>query len=576
VITRLRLRNFKRFDDLDLELGGTVVLIGPNNSGKTSALQALALWELGLRSWVDRRGDGAAPKSRPGVTMNRKDLVSVPVPDAALLWRGQRYSRSHRVNGKAKTLPVHLEVVVDGVDAEVAWSCGFEFDHANEESIRCRPIADDDEGERRAVPDAARTVRMALLPPMAGLASQEPRIDIGAIQVRIGEGRTSEVLRNLCYLVHQLEGAQWQRVHARLDNLFGVDLEPPTYLPARGEIGLAYREPDGTRLDISSAGRGMQQTLLLLTYLEANPGSVLLLDEPDAHLEILRQRQIYHELVAAAEGVGSQIIAASHSEVWLNEAADRDVVVAFVGAPHRIDDRSGRAQVVKSLKSIGFEQYYQAERRGWVLYLEGSTDLAILRAFAAVLEHPAAVPLQAPFVQYVGNQEQDARHHFFGLREAKSDLVGIAIFDSDQVPKDHPGLRELAWTRREIENYLCQPETLVAFAGQHAAGVAAGPLFEATERLRVEDAMRTAIRGRVPPVVLDRRDDPWWHRMKATDDFLDRVFEDFYAALRLPNLMRKSDYHRLAPLVARESLDPEIRLKLDAIVEVAGLAQPRE
>jgi hypothetical protein len=179
-------------------------------------------------------------------------------------------------------------------------------------------------------------------------------------------------------------------------------------------------------------------------------------------------------------------------------------------------------------------------------------------------------------VQYVGNQEQDARHHFFGLREAKSDLVGIAIFDSDQVPKDHPGLRELAWTRREIENYLCQSETLVAFAGQHAAGVAAGPLFEATERLRVEDAMRTAIRGRVPPVVLDRRDDPWWHRMKATDDFLDRVFEDFYAALRLPNLMRKSDYHRLAPLVARESLDPEIRLKLDAIVEVAGLAQPRE
>jgi len=66
-----------------------------------------------------------------------------------------------------------------------------------------------------------------------------------------------------------------------------------------------------------------------------------------------------------------RIVAASHSEVILNEAADRDVVVAFVGRPHRIDDRG--SQVSKSLKSIGFEHYYQAEITGWVLYLEGST-----------------------------------------------------------------------------------------------------------------------------------------------------------------------------------------------------------
>ena len=43
VLTRLRVRNFKRFDEVDIELGKAVVLIGPNNSGKTTALQALAL-----------------------------------------------------------------------------------------------------------------------------------------------------------------------------------------------------------------------------------------------------------------------------------------------------------------------------------------------------------------------------------------------------------------------------------------------------------------------------------------------------------------------------------------------------
>ncbi len=33
-----------------------------------------------------------------------------------------------------------------------------------------------------------------------------------------------------------------------------------------------------------------------MAYLMTNPGSVLLLDEPDAHLEILRQSQIYRLL----------------------------------------------------------------------------------------------------------------------------------------------------------------------------------------------------------------------------------------------------------------------------------------
>lgn len=36
-----------------------------------------------------------------------------------------------------------------------------------------------------------------------------------------------------------------------------------------------------------------------------------------------------------------------------------------------------------------------------------------------------------------------------------------------------------------------------------------------------------------------------------------------------PNLMRKTDYHTLAPYVPRESIDPEIAEVLDSIVEVA-------
>ena len=431
MLTKLTVRNFKRFGNVEIELGNPVVFIGPNDSGKTTALQALALWHIGLRKWNEKRAGKAAPEKRPGVTINRRDLIAVPVPDANLLWRDLHVRDVRLVKGKQETQNIRVDIIVEGVNQGKSWACGLEFDYANEESFYCRPLrrSESKDPDRMPVPDEASGIRVAFLPPMSGLAANETRLDPGAINVRLGEGRTAEVLRNLCHqIVTGVEGRQrWGNVCERINGLFGVSLDEPTYVPERGEIVMAYRSASGVRLDLSSSGRGLQQTLLLLAHLTVNPESVLLLDEPDAHLEIPRQRQIYQLLTETAREYGSQIVAASHSEVVLNEAADRDVVVAFVGKPHRIDDRG--AQVLKSLKEIGFEDYYQAEETGWILYLEGSTDLAILQTFADTLAHPAATALERPFVRYVENKPQRARDHFYGLREAKRDLVGLALFD---------------------------------------------------------------------------------------------------------------------------------------------------
>ena len=82
MLTKITIRNFKRFGEAEIELGSPVVLVGPNNSGKTSALQALALWDIGLKRWNERRAGKRTPEKRPGVTVNRRDLVSLPVPYA--------------------------------------------------------------------------------------------------------------------------------------------------------------------------------------------------------------------------------------------------------------------------------------------------------------------------------------------------------------------------------------------------------------------------------------------------------------------------------------------------------------
>jgi len=387
--------------------------------------------------------------------------------------------------------------------------------------------------------------------------------------VRLGEGRTAEVLRNLCWQVLQSEEGEqkWEQICSFIHRLFGSKLNRPQYIPERGEITMDYRTRSGTLLDISASGRGEQQTLLLLAHMAVNRGAVLLLDEPDAHLEILRQRQIYEVLSQQAEQTNSQLIAASHSEVILNEAAERDVVIAFVGTPHRIDDRG--SQLLKALRDIGFDQYYLAESTGWVLYLEGATDLAILRSLAQRLNHPAQSFLERPFVHYVANHPRKAQEHFYALREAKPDLAGIAIYDRlETALPDDPNLRQIMWSRRELENYLCERGTLLAYA-EEKGRKQAGELFAPVWR----EAMQTAIQE-IEQALQTLGRDAWSPDVKASDEFLAPLFARFYESLGLPNEMSKTNYHRLAEFIHPAAIDEDIRHVLDTICETAQRAKP--
>ena len=594
MLTKLKARNFKCFEEVEIALGNPVVLIGPNNSGKTTVLQALALWTIGLQRWQEKRSERQSQaRKRPGVTINRQDLLTIPHPQANLLWRDlQTRFTSRNEDDKQETQNIRIELIVSGVDDQDAWECGLEFDYANPESFYCRPLRLDEDGrERMPVPEQAAEVHVAFLPPMSGLAAVETRLDPGALNVRIGEGRTAEVLRNLCYIVSQNKPERWDELTRQIDKLFGVQLNRPRYLEERGEITMKYQQKHSRKkkgksleLDLSSSGRGLQQTLLILVYMYANPGAVVLLDEPDAHLEILRQRQIYTCIKELAEKSNSQIMIASHSEVLLNEAATgQDQIIACVGHPHTLA-QGKRNEVLKALTFLGFEDYYQAEQTGWVLYLEGSTDLRILQAFAERLHHIGAQQaLARPFVKYVGNTLKEARRHYYGLKEASSSLRGLALFDhleednhvlrNDNGESPQGTLQVLMWQRNEIENYFCTREILQAHVGPTAGSqVKLQQLTIQAETQR--NAMNKAIEEITNALRSLGKGSPWDAKTKASDDVLVPIFKAYSSRLGTYNEMSKKDLHKLvASIPSPEDIDPEVTTKLDAIAAVAEAAQ---
>lgn len=571
MLTELRVKNFKQLGGVRIPLGRTVVFIGPNNTGKTTALQALTLWEAGLRAWIRRYGieSDHVPKKRPGVSINRRDLTSIPVPSALFLWNELhiRDSKKDPETQKHMTRNVRISICVSGVNGGKTWSCGFDFDYANEESFYCRMNNDGNQDL-----EEAEKIHTAFLPSMSGLSGQEYIKQPGEISVLIGQGQTAQVLRNLCLTMSQNENA-WNKVVLSIKQMFGVTLNPPKVFSDRAEITMSYIDEKGLELDLTCAGRGFQQSLLLLAYLYANPGHVLLLDEPDAHLEILRQRQVFDLLCEAAEEQKAQVVIASHSEVILNSASGKGDVVAFVGPhPHLLNGEGiNKNQLLKSLRDIGFDQYYLAEQCGWVIYLEDITDLDILREFARILEHPAEECLVRTFFHPIGtNVPQQARDHFYGLKEAKANLIGIALFDRiDKKLADGGPLIETMWERREIENYFCTSDTLLAYAEADLPEDLFG-LAEKERRIKaMQDSITTisnayeTLHGTNPLLSPD---------VKASDGFLNPLFQEFSKRLGIPLTLRKRDYYKLVKYVKPHAVPSEVTKKLDLIHSVATKA----
>ena len=87
----IEIQNFKHFGDKQrIELDHPAVLIGPNNCGKTTAIQAIALWSQAVKTWFEAKGK-STPRERMATSLNRLNIVSVPV-------RRTRYWHSRDMN----------------------------------------------------------------------------------------------------------------------------------------------------------------------------------------------------------------------------------------------------------------------------------------------------------------------------------------------------------------------------------------------------------------------------------------------------------------------------------------------
>lgn len=474
MIRRVTVKHFKRFREQTFEFADSVVLAGPNNSGKTTLLQAISAWKLGLERWATRRPQSKA-FSMTGVPISRADFTAVPLREMNLLWEDRR------VTGPRGVADGHrlIEIAVEGEENGKDWTCCLEFQYSNSELVFVRPRMPKDSNRetlRNFPPTAAKNLSVVYVPPLSGIEREEPRRERGLQDLLIGQGRPGEILRNLLWEISAEHPEYWAEFCNHVQDLFGIALERPSYSPAQPFIVCEYVADSGRPLDLSNAGSGTLQVLLLLAFQYARPASLILLDEPDAHQHIILQKQVYDLVRKIARRRGGQVVIATHSEVIL-DATEPDRVIGFMrDAPAVLTNATERDRLREALKRLTTTDLLLGREIGAVLYVEGESDERILGEWARTIDHPARAFFERPFVHWLGGRSlREARQHYFALRAAFPQIRAFCLLDGDN--RDEPdeevtaaGLLTLRWHRYEIENYLLQPEAIKRFVGGPGLG----------------------------------------------------------------------------------------------------------
>lgn len=570
MVTKVIIENFKQFEHIEFELSQSVVFIGPNNSGKTSIFQALCLWETGVRKFLEAKKLKNLNKSN-GVTLNRQVLINTPIDSMKLLWRNQQPSGKSIAPEKTH---VPLIITLEGIESFGEWRCTTQFTYYNEESFTCRITEGEDILQKLY---NTTHVHFGFLQTMSGISSMEDKLTEGSIARYLGEGKTAEVIRNLCFNMlypekdsFRKENPQesWKTLVSLIDKMFGVQLNKPVYIKETGIINLTFKH-NKKDYPISSAGRGFQQILLLLTYILSNRNTILLLDEPDAHLEIVRQREIFNLVNEMAANNESQLLIASHSEIILNAASESaSNVVALVESKAYpvVDKKNDIKSIQKALAEYGWDKYASARMYGHILFLEGETDQKMMTALAEKLNHPLASKLSHANVCFIhGNTPYVAVNTFQSFKSFFPELKGLAVFDKLDKNVNNPKLNIITLKKRELENYFVSPKVLYSFAESLAKE-------QGVSKEKLHTWMQEAIEDNTTPARLKNLEDPWWSNEKITDNWLDLIFPSFHSKLPKQTTYHnfKTNYWQLVKYVSPEDISPEIVTILDQIDSVVS------
>ena len=506
MIKKLILKNFKSVENQTYEFSDFDLLVGSNNSGKSTILQAIAIWGFCIE--VFRQSD------RSGVTGTRvllPNFTALPLPEFNLLWHERTERKGIKITKNdeqvSATERIEIEIAIEWEDRTATMrNFAVSLRYETPQSVYAIPKPGWD--AFRSLEQANQLLKVVYVPPFSGLETAEKWQDTGVIQEEVGKAQPGRVLRNLLLRVwkrqetngdktiqsHPINHSDWNELTSVVSRWFGVDLSEPQYREGATRIICEYKQASkhsvgvdlknrrrktaaAKNYDLISGGSGFQQTLILLAFFYGFHPDVLLMDEPDAHLHVSLQKEVLDYFQKMARDRRVQFIVATHSRDFINQVAPHQILSLREGQPLRLHLNYEVHDALDQLGALDNTQLGVLSAYRRLLFVENESDWRLLSIFldtvlGAVVGNQVKRRLAVCYAHgsvWKADVEKLRTQLHRMLKLQGETLQIFAISDRDYYPdrdeliqaktKGHVTFH--MWERVEIENYLLIPNATV-------------------------------------------------------------------------------------------------------------------
>lgn len=485
-ITSVEFRNFKALKNYSLKVNGMNILVGPNNSGKSTIISAFRVLEVGVRL----------------ANHKKATLVQGPI--------GERFGYSL----SRDSIPMALENVHTDY-ADIDTTVTFRLSNGNK-LILFFPIGGEclllteTIGKQVTSPTLFKSqfpIKIRIVPVLGPLEQNETILSEDTIKSGLATHRASRHFRNFWW--YYPEGfAEFSTMVAR--TWPGMELEIPKRADSMSNELTMFCFENRIPRELYWSGFGFQIWCQLLSHIyRCNDATILIVDEPEVYLHPDVQRQ----LLGILRYAGPDIILATHSTEIMSEADASEIMLIDKKkrSAERLRDLEGVQSALNKIGSIQNITLTQLARNGRMLFVEGIDDFKILRRFGRILgliELAAGndiTIIESGGFSYWGNIKSFA----WGFKTSfKSNIHVGAIFDRDYWCNDqlsqikselntHLTLAHIH-ERKEIENYLLLPSVLeraLAKCLRERSKRVGTDLIEGENIYQLLDRVSTALKG---------------------------------------------------------------------------------
>ncbi len=442
MITSVQFDNFKSFKKYSVALRNFNVLIGPNNSGKSTILDAFRILSGAYRY---------ASRLNPRTVMLPNDEMGYgyEIPESSI-----------------PIVIEHVHTDYTDLPTTISFRCvgdkylDLKFFKDRQPYLLLRTsgrLPTTSSAFKREFP-----LSLSIIPPLGPLEHEEGLNEPDYVNRYKGSHRAPGLLRNIWY--H--DKTNFDKFNKLVEESWpGMNVDLPSKASFLSNKLVMFCKERGITRELFWVGSGFQIWVQLLTHIIKSEGvEIIVVDEPEIYLHPDLQRKIIDIL----RSISSKIILASHSVEIINEIDPDDVLVVDKNqrSARRLTDLAGMQEAVNLLGSTQNIHLARLARGKNILFVEGKDKLILSRLanIAGYSELFTSGRITVIPIDGFSNWEKPSDTKWAFTKILKESIAISAIYDRDfrcqveiddflgKVRQEVPNTHVL--NRHEIENYL--------------------------------------------------------------------------------------------------------------------------